>query len=469
MPVGRLLTRMTSDVESINEMFASGVITLIADFVKLIAIVGIMFYLNVTLTLFTFVTLPFLIILIGWSRKVMRKSYRAIRVKLAAMNSHVQEHLSGIKVVQLFAREKQASDRYDEINHEYRTAFLGVIKADSGMYAVVEALGITSAAAIAWYSGGEIGRGAVTVGLVVVFVEYVNKFFIPIRDFSSKYSVMQGAMAAAERITNLLDTDEPDAPARELPAGAQTESDPSAPVVEFDDVEFAYRPSEPVLRGVSLAVKRGETVAVVGATGSGKSTLIRLLARLYEPSSGAVRLSGVDVRDLDVQTLRGRLTFVSQDVYLFSGTIRENLTLGNLDASEEMMMAALDRVGATQVVNRRDDGLDAEVTERGSNFSSGEKQLLAFARALMRDPEILILDEATAHVDPEAEEQIERGLEALMDGRTSFVIAHRLSTIRNADRIIVLSRGKLAEEGTHDELVAKNGIYAKLERSFSHQ
>lgn len=469
MPVGRLLTRMTSDVESINEMFASGVVTLIADLVKLVAIVGVMLSLDVSLTLFTFLTLPLLIVLVGWARAVMRRSFRAIRVKLAAMNAYLAEHLSGIKVVQLFAREKRAAEVYDQINRDYRDAYLGAIKADSAMYAVVEALGVCSAAAIAWYSGGQILKGAVTVGLVVAFVEYVNKFFIPIRDFSAKYTVMQSAMAAVERITALLDTDEPDAPPRDAPARLLAELDPEAPAVELENVEFAYRPGEPVLRGVSLSVARGETVAVVGATGSGKSTLIRLLARLYEPQKGSVKVGGVDVRDLDRVELRRILTFVSQDVFLFTGTVADNVRLGDLEAGDAQVAGALERVGATALIDRREGAAGAEVSERGANFSAGERQLIAFARALVREPEILILDEATAHVDPEAEALIERGLDTLMEGRTSFVIAHRLSTIRKADRIVVMQRGQIVEEGSHDQLVAAGGVYAKLERSFSHQ
>lgn len=465
MPVGRLLTRLTNDVENINEMFSSGVITLVADVVKLVAIVGMMLYLDVRLTLITFATLPLLVILVTWARNVMRGSFRAIRVKLAAMNSHLQEHLSGLRVVQLFRREAAASSEYDRINAEYREAYLGAIRADAAMYAIVEAIGVASAACIAWYSGANIAEGVLTVGLVVAFIEYVNKFFIPVRDLSAKYTVMQSAMAAAERIVSLLDTDEPDAPGgdRERPA---LEPIADAPAVEFRDVHFAYREGEPVLRGLDLSISRGETVAVVGATGSGKSTLIKLLTRLYETERGSVRFGGRDVRDLPAGELRRQVTVVSQDVFLFAGTVRDNVRLGNPAASSADIDAALARVGADRALARRGGDADDEIAERGGNFSAGERQLIAFARALVRDPALLILDEATAHVDPETEATIEAGLDELMRGRTSLVIAHRLSTIRRADRIVVLSKGQVAEIGTHAELVARGGLYARLERSF---
>ncbi|HKE15357.1 MAG TPA: ABC transporter ATP-binding protein [Kofleriaceae bacterium] len=479
VPVGRLLTRMTNDVENINEMFASGVVTLIADFIKLLAIVGMMLYLNVVLTLITFLTLPLLLLVVDWARRIMRTSFREIRVKLAAMNAYIQEHLSGMKVVQLFGREARALRDYDRINVAHRDAYLGAIRADSGMYALVEAIGVGATASIAWYAGGKIGEGVLTVGLVVAFVEYVNKFFIPVRDFSAKYTVMQSAMASAERIVALLDTQEPDAPERKPEAGG--EGRPSvAPVlgiagdgahgaelaVEFDRVVFGYREGEEVLRGVSLRVPRGQAVAVVGATGSGKSTLIRLLTRLYEVQDGRVMAFGRDVRDIPVAELRQRVAVVTQDVFMFTGTVAENVRLGRLDASDEEVRAALARVGADRMLARRGAGMDADVSERGGNFSAGERQLVAFARALVRDPEVLILDEATAHVDPESERLIEKGLEALTTGRTNLIIAHRLSTIRRADHIVVLQRGRIAEQGSRSELLARAGLYARLERTF---
>lgn len=471
MPVGRLLTRMTNDIESINEMFASGVITLVADFVKLAAIIVIMLTLNVELALITFLVLPVLVVMVDWARRVMRTSFRDIRVKLAQLNAYVAEHLSGIRVVQLFRRERSAHRSYDAINAGYRDAYLGAIRADATMYAGVEAIAVVSVACIAWWAGGRIGEGILTVGLVVAFIEYVNKFFVPIKDLSAKYTVMQSAMASAERITALLDNDEPDAPTP-MPESPRTAPNPDAPALELRDVDFAYRPSEPVLRHVSLTVPRGRTVAIVGATGSGKSTVIKLLTRLYEADAGSIRIGGVDVRELEARALRQRITVISQDVFLFTGSVRENVALGLRDPvpgaeEDRIVRAALGRVGAARMLERREHGLEDQVAERGANFSAGERQLLAFARALVRDPEILVLDEATAHVDPEAEGLIEAGLRELVKDRTTLVIAHRLSTIRNADEILVMARGQIVERGTHDELVARGGVYASLERTFA--
>lgn len=494
MPVGRLLTRMTNDVENINEMFANGVVTLLADFIKLIAIVVVMLSINVKLTLMTFLTVPLLVLVVNYARILMRNSFREIRVKLAALNAFAQEHLSGIKVVQLFAREQQATDDYGEINAAHRDAYLDAIRADAVMYAFVEAIGVVSIALITWYASG--AEDPPTIGVVVAFIEYVRKFFIPIRDFSAKYTVMQSAMAASERIMALLDTDEPDAPERaEYRAAADSqkpaETEPASgdgrpPALAIADLSFAYRPGEEVLRDIDFAIPRGAHIAVVGASGSGKSTIIKLLARLYEIERGRIELDGRDIRALSSSELRRRVTVVSQDVFLFAGTVGENIRLGRADATDDELRAALERVGADRVLLRRvradagdsatrgrasadeaDAMLALEVAERGGNFSAGERQLIAFARALVRDPDVLVLDEATAHVDPEAEALIENGVAELMRDRTTLVIAHRLSTIRHADQILVMSRGSIVERGSHDELIARGGVYAKLERTFS--
>ena len=479
MPVGRLMTRMTNDIESINEMFASGVITLPADFIKMLAIVAIMLSMNVKLTLVTFISVPFLLILVNYARNAMRRSFRAIRVRLAAMNAFAQEHLSGVRVIHLLGRQKIATAEYDEINAGHRDAYLESIRADAAMYALVEAIGRIAVAGVLWLSARELAAHGVsiaadvaTAGLVIAFIEYINKFFIPVRDLSAKYAVMQGAMAATERIMQLLDTNEPDAPKfapDEIPDVAATITSP-LPLVEFDNVRFSYG-AEPVLQGASLIVPRGSTVAVVGATGSGKSTLIKLLTRLYEvkPGEGAIRVSGTDIRTMPVEDLRKLVTVVSQDGYMFTGTIEDNIRLGST-ATTAQIEAALATVGLDRALRRRaTDGqpiTSLHVADRGNNFSAGERQLVAFARALVRNPEILILDEATAHVDPESESLIEAGVDALMRGRTTLVIAHRLTTIQNSDLIVVMDRGKIIEQGTHTSLIAAGGVYAALERTF---
>ena len=473
IPVGRLMTRMTNDIESLNEMFSQGAITLIADILKMIVIIGVMFVIDWRLTLLVLGTLPLMFMLVEYARRLMRASFRQIRVRLAAMNAFAQEHLSGIKVLHLLGRQTTALSEYDEINAGHRDAYLGQIRADAAMYAIVEAIESVAIGLVLWFVAGRPNDASMieTVAIIAMFIEYLRKFFIPVRDLSQKYAVMQGAMAASERIFQLLDNDEPDGKTSAMvtrpehpDAGDADDARGSSSAIELANVHFSYG-AEPILRGVDMKVDKGATIAVVGATGSGKSTVIKLLTRLYERDRGSIRLAGKDIRDLPLAELRRRITVVSQDVILFAGSLADNIALGK-PYPREKIEEAVRRVGLDRALARRASGLDTPVAERGSNFSAGERQLVAFARALLRDPEILILDAATAHVDPEAESLIEKGVAELMKGRTTLVIAHRLSTIRNADQIVVMAQGQVVESGTHDQLVAKDGYYAALERTF---
>ncbi len=463
-PVGRLMTRMTSDIEALNEMFASGLVSLLGDVVRLGFILVAIFGIDWKLALFSMAAAPVLFGIATFFRRWVRDAFREIRLKLARLNTFLQEHLSGIKVVQAFAQEARIDREFDAINVDYRQANARAITADAALYSIVEAVGSIAVAALLWHGGSRIARGTLTFGVLVAFVEYLGKFFGPIRDLSTKYTVMQQAMAAAERVFSLLDTREPDAEV--APARDAAPPPAAAPFIALEHATFGYRADRPVLHDVSLAIAAGETVAIVGATGAGKSTIIKLLPRLYDLQSGAVRIGGADVRTLDPRALRRRIVVVSQDVFMFSGTLRENIALGDERLDDARLLAAVERVGAGRVLATRPEGLDAKVIERGANFSAGERQLIAFARALAREPEILILDEATASVDPETERAIERGIGELMRGRTSIVIAHRLSTVQRATRIVVLHRGRVAEEGTHASLLARGdaGIYARLYR-----
>jgi ATP-binding cassette subfamily B multidrug efflux pump len=456
-PIGRLVTRVTTDVDALNELFSAGLVTLFGDVVLLLGIVGVLFWLDWQLALVSFSIVPLLLMLTIWFRGRVRQSFREVRVKIARINSFLQEHITGMPVVQLFNREEAAFGEFSRINEEHRK-----VNVDSIFYYAVFFPGVELVTAIGlglllWVGGGQVVQGAVSVGALIAFIQYAQRFYQPLADLSEKYNILQGAMASSERIFRLLDTE----------AAIQSPSEPYAPqavrgAVEFDDVRFGYNPEEPVLKGISFRLEPGETLAVVGHTGAGKSTLANLLLRFYDVGGGAVKVDGVDVREWDLKRLRRSVAMVLQDVFLFSGTIGTNIRLGEEEIDEERMRWAAGEVHALPFIERLPGGLDAPVRERGAGLSVGQKQLIAFARALAFDPRILILDEATSSIDTETEQLIQKALDRLLVGRTSIVIAHRLSTIQKADRILVMHKGEIREQGTHQELLALRGIYYRL-------
>jgi ATP-binding cassette subfamily B protein len=456
-PVGRLVTRMTTDVDVLQEMFSAGVITLISDFVMVIWILGIMLYLNVGLALVSLALIPPMAVAINFFRVKARQAYRRIRERIARINAYLAEAISGMAVIQLFTREQRTYREFDELNASHRDAYHLSNLYEAALYSMVEAAGSVSVGLLLWWGGGEVLHGVIGIGTLVAFNEYIHRFFVPLRDFSQKYAVMQSAMTAAERIFQLLDTPV----SIESPKNAVVPK-PFRGEVVFDNVWFHYRPDDPVLKGVSFRIEPGEKVALVGATGSGKTTTIKLLNRFYDVEKGAIQVGGVDVRDWDLQVLRRHIGVVLQDVFLFSGDIRTNLELGDSAMPMERIERAARVANAESFICRLPDGFQSPVRERGSNFSGGQRQLLSLARVLVFEPEILVMDEATSSVDTETEALIQDALEKIMRDRTCLVIAHRLSTIRNADRIIVLHHGEVREIGSHAELMERQGIYHRL-------
>ena len=456
-PVGRLVTRMTTDVDVLQEMFSSGVMTLISDFVMVVWIIGIMFYLHAELALVSLALIPPMALAINFFRIKARQTYRLIRERIARINAYLGEAISGMAIIQLFAREEKTYREFDQLNSAHRDAYHLSNFYEAALYSMVEAAGSVSVALLLWYGGGEVLHGVIGIGTVVAFKEYIHRFFVPLRDFSQKYAVMQSAMSSAERIFQLLDT-----PATIDSPKKAVIPKPFRGEVVFDDVWFHYKADDPVLNGVSFRIEPGEKIAVVGATGSGKTTTIKLLNRFYDVQKGSIQVSGVDVRDWDLQALRRHIGVVLQDVFLFSGDIRTNLALGDRSVALERIENAARLANADTFIRRLAGGFSADVRERGSNFSGGQRQLLALARVLVFQPEILVMDEATSSVDTETEALIQDALERVMRDRTCLLIAHRLSTIRNADRIIVLHRGEVREFGSHSQLMEKQGIYHRL-------
>jgi ATP-binding cassette subfamily B protein len=483
-PVGRLVTRVTTDVDALNEMFTAGVVSIFEDVFVLAGIIAIMMRMNWKLALITFGVLP----VIFWATMIfrvkVRDSYRRIRVAIARINSYLQEAISGMLVLQLFNREKRAFRQFSDINATHMEAFKDAILAYAVYYPVVEILSAVAVAGIIWFGGSDVIRGTATLGVLVAFMQYAQRFFRPIQDLSDKYNILQGAMASSERIFKLLDTPV------DIESPAITKKPEGPGRIEFDHVWFSYgvrgtaadtlksgatgvpsvqadtssASAEPdwVLRDVSFSIEPGETVAIVGHTGAGKTTMISLLLRFYDVQEGAIRIDGVDIKEMDLNDLRRRFGVVLQDPFLFSGTVGGNIRLGSDWIADKDVEKAAEEVNLADFIRTLPGGFGEEVRERGSTLSTGQKQLISFARALAHSPQILILDEATSSVDTETEFKVRDALSRMVEGRTSLVIAHRLSTVQRADKIIVMHKGKVREMGTHQQLLAQRGVYYKL-------
>ncbi|MBU3678939.1 MAG: ABC transporter ATP-binding protein [Candidatus Kapabacteria bacterium] len=458
-PVGRIVTRVTSDVEVLNELFSSGVVLMISDIMVIAWIMTFMWNTSPKLTVMTIVILPFLLIASFIFRKKVRVVYDLIRRQVARMNSFMNEYVTGMGVIQLFRQEDRMTRQFAEINAEHRELQDRSIMYYATFFPVVELLSAVALAIIVWYAAGHIGSGEMTIGMLIAFAQFTEMFFRPVRDLTEKYNTLQSSVVASERIFNLLDTkltvdDNADAkPLEKLHSG-----------ISFRNVSFSYDGTTPVLRNVSFDVRKGETVAIVGATGAGKSSIINLLCRFYEFQGGEILIDGRSIREVEQESLRRRIAVVLQDVFLFSRSVEENITLNRPEITHEHVVDVAASLGAHDFISRLPHGYDTNVRERGAVLSVGQKQLISFCRALATDPDLLILDEATSSIDTETEQLIEQSISTMLKGRTSIVIAHRLSTIQRADRIIVLHHGEVAEQGTHQQLIEADGLYAKLHR-----
>src|SRR2546421_2446383 len=457
-PVGRLMTRLTNDVDSLNEMFTSGAISILGDVLTIFGVTIALLVINWQLALVTFIVMPPLLWIAAYFRVAMRDNFRAIRVRLARINAYVAENIAGMSIIQLFNREQRNYEQFDVLNRDYLQQTIRSLLYFILFSSITNFFSALAVALIIWYGGGRILVGALTLGALVAYLQYVDRFFLPIRDLAEKYNILQSAMASSERIFKVLD--EP-----------VTVQDPVRPrefgkvqgEIEFRDVWFAYNPGEWVLKGISFKIRPGERVAFVGATGAGKTSIISLMSRFYDVQKGAIYVDGIDVREVRQKDLRKHIGTVLQDPFIFSGTIASNIRLHEEQISDEMMRKAAEYVNAAHFIEQLPDTYNEEIRERGAGLSVGQKQLLAFARAIAFNPEILlILDEATSSVDTETEVLIQDALNKLMLNRTSIIIAHRLSTIRNVDRIIVMHKGRIVEQGTHEELLNRQGVYRRL-------
>ncbi len=461
-PVGRIMTRLTSDVDSLNELFTAGITDLLGDVVMIFAIIGVMLWMDVRLTFVTLLTVPMLWAATTWFRKGARKGYDLVRTRIARINAFLQEHFAGAQTVQIFNAETKSVAKFREINADYRKANIDTIFYYAVFFPLVDLIGAAGIALIIWYGGYRVmqntpGHTVLTLGALVAFIQYSSFLFQPIRDISDKYNVLQAAVVASHRIFKTLD----------LPIAITSPARPGKSGraegrIEFENVSFAYKNEDWILKDVSFKVEPGQSIALVGHTGSGKSTITNLLMRFYDVQRGRILLDGVDVREWDLQSLRENFAVVLQEIFLFSGTVAGNIRLGRRDITEDRVKWAAQEVSAEPFINRLHGGYQAEVKERGAGLSVGQKQLISFARALAFDPAILILDEATSSIDTETEQLIQQAIERVMRDRTSIVVAHRLSTIQRADQIIVLHHGEIRERGTHQELLAQHGLYWKL-------
>ena len=456
-PVGRIMTRLTNDVDALNQLFTEGVTDLLGDLVIIVTIIVVMLWMDVRLTLISLLTVPLLFAATTWFRKGARRGYDLVRTRIARINAFLQEHFAGAQTVQIFNAETKSLRTFDRINEDYRRANIDTIFYYAVFFPLVDLIGAIGVALIIWYGGYRVMQSALSLGALVAFIQYSQALFQPIRDLSDKYNVLQAAVVASHRLFKTLD----------LPVAITT---PEKPVkserargrIEFQNVWFAYNDEDWVLKDVSFTVEPGQSIALVGHTGSGKTTITNLLMRFYDIQRGRILLDGVDLRDWDLKTLRQNFAVVLQEVFLFSGTIEGNIRLGRQEITGERVRWAVQEVHADSFIRRLKDDYQAEVRERGAGLSVGQKQLISFARALAFDPALLILDEATSSIDTETEQLIQRAIERVMRDRTSIVVAHRLSTIQNADRIIVLHHGEIREQGTHQELLAERGLYWKL-------
>jgi ATP-binding cassette subfamily B multidrug efflux pump len=461
-PVGRIMTRLTSDVDALNELFTSGIIELLGDFVQIFAIIGALLLMDVKLTLVTLLTVPMLFAATSWFRKGARRGYDMVRTRIARINAFLQERLAGAQTVQIFNAELKSERQFHDINHDYRNANIDTIFYYAVFFPLVDLIGATGIALVIWYGGYRVmgntpAHTVLSLGALVAFIQFSQQLFQPIRDISDKYNVLQAAVVASHRIFKTLD----------LPVQIKTPLKPlktgrAVGRIEFENVWFAYKDENWVLKDVSFTVETGQSIALVGHTGSGKTTITNLLMRFYDVQRGRILLDGVDVRDWDLKALRENFAVVLQDVFLFSGTIEGNIRLGNESIREERVRWAAGEVHADRFIQRLPEGYAAEVKERGAGLSVGQKQLISFARALAFDPALLILDEATSSIDTETEQLIQQAIERVMRHRTSLVVAHRLSTIQRADRIIVLHHGEIREQGSHQELLVLRGLYWRL-------